>query len=96
MITAVGAIIAGAVTSRLWPMGALFLLLFPALLVAMSLPTLPQTMTTLGRPTEVTTTFVLLYYLQNLVIISVFFFVAFGIQKWLTRGRGSESGSRDA
>ena len=95
MIAAIGALIAGAVISQLWPRGVLFLILFPVLLVGISLPTLPQTMARLGQPTDVTPTLVVFYYLQNVAITALFFFIAFGIQKWMTRDRASESDSTE-
>ncbi|MEO7634673.1 MAG: hypothetical protein ABIS38_03370 [Sphingomicrobium sp.] len=95
MIGAIGALIAGAVIWRLWPHGVLFLLLWPAALVAISLPTLSQTMADLGRPADVTPGYVILYYLQSLAITAVCFFIAFGIRKLVTRDRSPESESTE-
>jgi hypothetical protein len=93
MIGAIGALIAGAVISRLWPWGLLFLILFPALLVGITLPTLPRTMASLGQSVTITPGYVALYYLQSLAITAVFFFIAFGIQKWVTRDKTPEGES---
>jgi hypothetical protein len=90
MIGAIGALIAGAVIWRLWPHGVLFVLLWPALLVGINLPTLSDTMANLGRPVEITPGFVALYYLQSVVITAVCFFIAFGIRTWVTRDRNPE------
>src|SRR5689334_4629838 len=91
MIGAIGALIAGAVIWRLWPYGVLFILLWPALLVGINLPTLSATMANLGRPTEITPSFVALFYLQSVNITAVCFFIAFGIRAWVTRDRSAES-----
>ena len=91
MIGAIGALIAGAVIWRLWPLGILFILGWPALLVAITLPTLPQTLARLGQSAAVTPTYVAIYYLQSLVVTVVFFFIAFGIRAWVTRDRSPES-----
>jgi hypothetical protein len=92
MIAAIGSLIAGAVITRLWPWGVLFLLLFPAVLVGITLPTLPQTLARLGQSVEVTPTYVVLYYVQSVAMAAVFFFMAFGIQKWVTRDRTPNDG----
>jgi hypothetical protein len=90
MIGAIGALIAGAVIWKLWPHGVLFILLWPALLVGINLPTLSDTMANLGRPTEITPGFVVLFYLQTVIITAVCFFIAFGIRTWVTRDRSPE------
>ena len=93
MIGAIGALIAGAVVWRLWPFGVLFILGWPALLVAMTLPTLPQTLESLGQSPEVTPTYVAFYYLQSVVVTAICFFIAFGIRTWVTRDRSPQSES---
>jgi hypothetical protein len=95
MIGAIGALIAGAVIWRLWPHGVLFVLLWPALLVGMSLPTLSDTMAKLGRPTDITPGYVILYYLQSVAITALCFLIAFGIRKWVTRDRSPEPDSTE-
>jgi hypothetical protein len=87
MIAAIGSLIAGAVITRVWPWGVMFLLLFPAVLVGITLPTLPQTLARLGQPVAVTPAYIVLYYLQSVAMAAVFFFIAFAIQKWVTRDR---------
>jgi hypothetical protein len=95
MIGAIGALIAGAMIWRLWPFGVLFVIAWPALLVGISLPTLSDTMANLGRPVEITPSYIALFYLQSVAITAVCFFLAFGIRKWVTRDRTAERESTE-
>ena len=91
MLGALIAIFAGWNTKRLWPLGAAFLIVWPAIAVVIQMPSQREALQRLGETLELTPQLYFQAYLMTALVSAAFFFVVFGLKRLKDRWQASRN-----